>query len=56
MKALQSAIKEKYTGNQQLREGNLTQMNGLEQKEEINNELEQDEGTRIQKKKKIGEV
>ena len=38
--------KEKYTGDQQWREGN--QGNDLEQKEEINIQLEQNQETRIQ--------
>ena len=41
--------KGKYTGNQQWLEGNWTQINGLEQKEEINIQPEQNEETRIQK-------
>ena len=48
--------KEKCTGNQQWREEIRPQIKDLEQKEEINIQLEQNEETRIQKKKKWGEV
>ena len=41
--------KGKYTGNQQWREGNWDSINSLEQKEEINTQVEQNEETRIQK-------
>ena len=41
--------KEKYTGNQQWKEGNLTQINGLEQKEKRNIQPDKNEETRIQK-------
>ena len=41
--------KEISTGNQQWREGNQTQINSLEQKEERNIRPEQNEETRIQK-------
>ena len=54
LKAIKSEVKEKYTGTQQWREGKetWTQINGLEHKEEINIRPEQNEETRIQKKKK----
>ena len=41
--------KAKHSGNQQWQEGNRTQGNDLEQKEEMNIQLEQNEKTRIQK-------
>ena len=41
--------KGKYTGNQQWREGNGTQIKNLKQKEEINIQPEQNDKTRIQK-------
>ena len=41
--------KGKYTGNQQWRERKPTQINDLEQKEDINIQPEQNEETRIQK-------
>ena len=41
--------KAKYPGNQQWQEGNRTQINGLDQKEQINIQPEQNEETRIQK-------
>ena len=41
--------KEKSTGNQQWREGNQTQIKGLDQKEEINIQPEQNDETRILK-------
>ena len=40
--------KEKYTGNQQWREGNQDSNHSLDQKEEINSQPEQNEETRIQ--------
>ena len=44
--------KGKYTGNQQWREGNGTQINDSKQKEEINIQPEQNEETIIQKNEK----
>ena len=41
--------KEKYTGNQQWKEGNWIQVNVWEQKEETNIQPEQNEETRIEK-------
>ena len=41
--------KEKYTGNQQWREGNGTRINDLEQKKEISIQAEKNEESRIQK-------
>ena len=43
--------KGKCTGNQQWWEGDWTHINSLEQKEDINIQLEQNEETRIQKHK-----
>ena len=48
MKAMQSEIKENIQGANSEGKGNGTQINNLEQKEEINILLEQNEGTRIQ--------
>ena len=42
--------KEKYIGNQQFTKKTGTQINDLEQKEEINIQPEKNEETRIQKK------
>ena len=50
MKALQSEIKENMQGTNSNRKGTRTQINGLEQKEEINFQPEQNEEIRIQKK------
>ena len=50
MKATESEIKENIQGtNSEVKETG-TQINNLEQKEEINIQLEQNEETRIQKK------
>ena len=50
MKAIQSEIKENIQGANSERKETRTQINDLEQKEEINMQLEQNEETRIQKK------
>ena len=52
MKATQSEIKENIQGTNSDRKETGTQINDLEQKEEINIQPEQNEETRIQKKKK----
>ena len=52
MKATQSEIKENLQGTNSEGKETGTQINDLEQKEEINIQLEQNEETRIQKKKK----
>ena len=49
MKAMKSEIKENVQGTISDRRETGTQINGLEQKEEIDNQLEQNEETRIQK-------
>ena len=49
VKAMKSEIKEKYTRNQHEGKETRTQINNLEQKEEINIQLERNEETRIQK-------
>ena len=49
VKAMQSEIKENVQGANSERKETGTQINDLEQKEEINNQLEQNEETRIQK-------
>ena len=49
MKARQSEIKENIQGTNSERKETRTQINNLEQKEEINIQLEQNEETRIQK-------
>ena len=49
MKAMKSEIKENVQGTNSDRKETGAQINGLEQKEEINIELEQNEETRIQK-------
>ena len=49
VKAMQSEIKEKVQGTNREGKKTGTQINGLEQKEEINIQLEQNEETRIQK-------
>ena len=50
MKALQSKIKKNIQGTNNEEKETGTQINDLEQKEEINIQLEQNEETRIQKK------
>ena len=50
--AMQSEIKENVQGTNSDRKETGTQINGLDQKEEINIQPEQNEETRIQKKKK----
>ena len=49
MKAIQSEKKGKYTGNLSEGKETGTQINNLEQKEEMNIQLEQNEKIRIQK-------
>ena len=49
VKAMKSEIKEKVQGSNNVGEKTRTQINGLDQKEEINIQLEQNEKTRIQK-------
>ena len=49
MKATQSEIKQNIQGINSDRKETRTQINNLEQKEEINIQLEQNEETRIQK-------
>ena len=51
MKATQSDIKQNIQGTNSDRKETGTLINGLEQKEEINIQLEQNEETRIQKNK-----
>ena len=51
MKATQSEIKQNIQGTNSEGKETGTQINDLEQKEEINNQTEQNEETRIQKKK-----
>ena len=50
IKAILSEIKENIQGTNSDRKETRTQINGLEQKEEINIQLEQNEETIIQKK------
>ena len=50
MKAMKSKIKENVQGTNSDRKETVTQINGLEQKEERNIQPEQNEETRIQKK------
>ena len=50
MKAIQSEIKENVQGTNSEGKETGTQINDLEQKEELNIQLEQNEETRIQKK------
>ena len=50
MKAIQSEIKQNIQGTNSERNEAETQINDLEQKKEINTQLEQNEETRIQKK------
>ena len=52
VKAMQSEIKENVQGINSDRKETRTQINGLQQKEEINIQPEQNEETRIQKNKK----
>ena len=54
MKAIQSEIKENIQGTNSEGKETMTQINNLEQKEEINFQPEQNEETRIQKKMKRG--
>ena len=54
VKAMQSEIKENIQGTNSEGKKNGTQINDMEQKEEINIQPEQNEETRIQKKR--GEV
>ena len=49
VKAMQSEIKENTQGTNSNRKETGTHINGLDQKEEINIQLEQNEETRIQK-------
>ena len=49
VKAMKSEIKENVQGTNSDRKETRTQINNLEQKEEINIQLEQNEETRIQK-------
>ena len=51
MKAMQSEIKENVQGANSDRKDTRTQINDLDQKEEINIQPEQNEETRIQKNK-----
>ena len=55
VKPMQSEIKENVQGTNSDGKETGTQINHLEQKEEINIQLEQNEETRIQKKKKKNE-
>ena len=55
VKAMKSEIKENVQGTNRDRKETGAQINGLEQKEEINIQPEQNEETRI-KKKKCGEA
>ena len=50
VKAMKSEIKENIQGTNSEKKETGTQINGLEQKEEINIQPEQNEETRIQKK------
>ena len=50
MKAMQNEIKENIQGTNSEGKETGTQINDLEQKEELNIQLEQNEETRIQKK------
>ena len=52
MKDTQNQIKQNIQGTNSDRKETRTQSNNLEQKEEINIQLEQNEETRIKKKKK----
>ena len=53
VKAVKSEIKENIWGTNSEGKETRTQINGLEQKEEINIQPEQNEGTRIQKIEKV---
>ena len=53
MKATQSEIKENIQGNNSDRKETRTQINNLEQKEEINIQPEHNEETRIQKNERL---
>ena len=55
VKAMKSEIKENVQGTNSDRKENWTQINSLDKKEEINSQPEQNEETRI-KKKKWGEA
>ena len=52
VKAIKSEVKENVQGNNNEGKQTGTQINGLEHKEEINIQLEQNEERRIQKKKR----
>ena len=54
VKTIQSEIKENIQGTNSERKETGTQINNLEQKEEINIQPEQNEETRIQKKMRRG--
>ena len=54
MKAIQSEIKENLQGTNSKGKETGTQINGVDQKEEINIQLEHNEETRIQKKMRRG--
>ena len=54
LKALQSKVKRNVQGTNNEGRETGTQINGLEEKEEINIQPEQNEGTRIQKKMRRG--
>ena len=56
MKAMLSEIKKNVQGTNSDGKENRTQIKSFEQKEEINSQPEQNEETRIQKKKKKGET
>ena len=56
MKAMLSEIKENVQGTKSDGKETRTQINNLDQKEEINIQPEQNEKTRIKKKKKWGEA
>ena len=53
MKAMQREIKKNIQGTNSERKETGTQINDLEQKEKINIQPEQNEGTRIQKVKRV---
>ena len=54
VKAMHSEIKENVQGTNSDRKETRTQINGLDQKEEINIQPEQNEETRIQKMRGLG--
>ena len=56
IKDTQSEIQQNIQGTNSDRKDTRTQINDLEQKEEINIQLEHNEETRIRKKKKWGEA